>query len=96
MLVGDEAQPVRAILFDKTPAANWSLGWHQDRTIAVRQHINVAGFDHWNRKADAIHVEPPFEFIERMLTLRIHVDPVAERECAAAHRAWLAQNGAHF
>jgi len=76
MLVGDEAQPVRAILFDKTPAANWSLGWHQDRTIAVRQHINVAGFDHWNRKADAIHVEPPFEFIERMLTLRIHVDPV--------------------
>jgi len=34
--LGDAAQPVRAIMFDKTPGANWSLGWHQDRTIAVR------------------------------------------------------------
>lgn len=52
------------------------FGWHQDRTIAVRERFDVAEFDHWSRKADAIHVEPPFEFIERMLTLRIHVDPV--------------------
>jgi hypothetical protein len=34
-IIGAAARPVRAILFDKTPATNWSLGWHQDRTIAV-------------------------------------------------------------
>lgn len=28
-------RPVRAVVFDKTAAANWSLRWHQDRTIAV-------------------------------------------------------------
>lgn len=32
-LLGPEARPVRALLFDKSDSANWSLGWHQDRTI---------------------------------------------------------------
>jgi hypothetical protein len=39
--IGAEARPVRAILFDKSPAANWALGWHQDRTIAVRERRDV-------------------------------------------------------
>src|SRR5262244_244225 len=29
-VLGEACQPVRAILFDKTPATNWSLAWHQD------------------------------------------------------------------
>ena len=75
-VLGAGAHPVRAILFDKTIEANWTLGWHQDRTIAVRERIDAAGLEHWTRKAGAIHVEPPFEFIERMLTFRLHLDPV--------------------
>lgn len=75
-VLGEGAHPVRAILFDKTIEANWTVGWHQDRTIAVRERIDVAGFEHWTRKAGAIHVEPPFEFMERMLTFRLHLDPV--------------------
>jgi hypothetical protein len=35
-ILGRETRPVRATLFDKSPERNWSLGWHQDRTIAVR------------------------------------------------------------
>jgi hypothetical protein len=69
-------RPVRAILFDKTAAANWSLGWHQDRTIVVRERHDVPGFGPWGRKAGLLHVEPPFAVIEAMLTLRIHVDDV--------------------
>lgn len=75
-LAGRKVQPVRAILFDKTPEANWALGWHQDRTIAVKERVEIAGFEHWDCKAGAIHVEPPFGFIERMITFRIHIDPV--------------------
>jgi hypothetical protein len=75
-VLGDAATPVRAILFDKTPGANWSLGWHQDRTIAVRERIDRAGFDHWNSKAGVTHVEPSFDVLKRMLTARIHLDPV--------------------
>ena len=76
--LGDAAIPVRAILFDKTTTANWALGWHQDRTISVRERVDTPGFNHWNVKAGAVHVEPPFGLIERMVTARIHIDPVAE------------------
>jgi len=69
---------VRAILFDKTPSTNWSLAWHQDRVIAVRDRIEVAGFGPWSRKHGALHVAPPFEVLSRMITLRVHLDPVPE------------------
>jgi hypothetical protein len=77
-ILGPSAQPVRAVLFSKTPEMNWALGWHQDRTIAVRERIDVAGFTNWNTKAGAIHVEPPFNVIERMMTMRIHIDGAPE------------------
>jgi hypothetical protein len=59
----DAIRPVRAILFDKTANANWSLH-------------DVPGFGPWSRKAGLQHVEPPFALIEAMLTLRIHIDDV--------------------
>jgi hypothetical protein len=71
-------RPVRAVLFDKNAAADWSLAWHQDRTIAVRSRIETAGFGPWSRKQGVVHVEPPFGVIEEMLTVRIHLDPVDE------------------
>ncbi|WP_420140578.1 phytanoyl-CoA dioxygenase family protein [Sphingomonas sp.] len=75
-LVGTGARPVRAILFDKTASHNWPLGWHQDRTVAVRERRDVAGFAHWTMKDGVPHAEPPFALIERMVTTRIHLDPV--------------------
>jgi hypothetical protein len=77
-LPGPAARPVRAILFDKSEAANWALGWHQDRTIAVRARAEVPGFGPWSVKAGIHHVEPPFAVIERMRTIRIHLDPAPE------------------
>jgi hypothetical protein len=75
-LLGTWAKPVRAILFDKTRDTNWALGWHQDRTIAVRRRAPVVGFENWTTKKGSPHVEPPFDLIERMVTARIHIDPV--------------------
>jgi hypothetical protein len=74
-ILGPGTRPVRATLFDKSAARNWSLGWHQDRTIAVRARIDTPGFANWTKKANIVHVVPPFETLERMLTLRIHLDP---------------------
>ena len=74
--LGRCAAPVRAVLFDKTPTTNWALGWHQDRTIAVTERRDIAGFGPWSIKRGIQYVEPPFELIERMVTLRIHLDPV--------------------
>ncbi len=75
-LIGPHARPVRAIAFDKSPGANWSLGWHQDRTINVAARVEVPGFGPWTVKQGSPHVQPPFALIEAMITLRIHLDPV--------------------
>ncbi|ETI65081.1 phytanoyl-CoA dioxygenase [Sphingobium sp. C100] len=74
--LGDAAKPVRAILFDKSAAANWALGWHQDRTIAVATRIDTPGFGPWTVKSGIQHVAPPQSLLDAMLTLRIHLDPV--------------------
>ena len=75
-ILGGAARPVRAILFDKTPAANWALAWHQDRTVAVARRVEVDGFGPWTVKDGLPHVAPPFAVLAGMVTLRIHLDPV--------------------
>jgi hypothetical protein len=74
---GSAARPVRAILFDKSPQTNWGLGWHQDRTIAVRTRREAPGFGPWTVKRGMPHVAPPIGLLERMLTIRAHLDDVS-------------------
>ena len=68
------ARAVRAIAFDKTERANWFMPWHQDRTIAVKAHDDRAAVSNWTVKAGVPHCEAPVELLERMLTLRWHLD----------------------
>lgn len=75
-LIGLNVRPVRAILFDKRDDLNWSLGLHQDRTIAVAERHDVPGFGPWSIKAGQPHVQPPQALIDRMATLRVHLDDV--------------------
>lgn len=75
-VLGPASRPVRAILFDKTPETNWSLAWHQDRTICVRRRIDVDGFGPWTIKDGMQHVAPPFGILAHMVTLRVHIDDV--------------------
>jgi len=73
-VLGHDAFPVRAILFDKTPAANWKVSWHQDLTIAVKVRAEVAGYGPWTEKAGVVHVQPPVSILEHMLAGRLHID----------------------
>jgi len=73
-LIGDDARPVRAVLFDKTAGQNWALGWHQDRTVVVRERREVPGFGPWSTKQGLLHVAPPIAVFEGMATFRIHLD----------------------
>jgi hypothetical protein len=73
-LLGLGAFPVRGLLFDKVPAANWGVGWHQDQFIPVAQRKEVPGFTAWSVKRGVPHVRPPAHILERMVTLRIHLD----------------------
>ncbi len=79
-VVGKDARPVRGIFFDKLPGANWKVAWHQDRAIAVARKIDVQGFGPWSVKEGVAHVQPPVELLERMVTVRVHLDDCGE-EC---------------
>ncbi|MBK6705285.1 MAG: phytanoyl-CoA dioxygenase family protein [Caulobacteraceae bacterium] len=69
------ARPVRIIAFNKTEANNWTLPWHQDRVVALRERAETPGFTNWTNKAGIWHAEPPIELLERILFARIHLDP---------------------
>src|SRR5205807_2460085 len=73
-----EPFPAQAIYFDKSAERNWMVAWHQDLTIAVRERIEVAGFGPWSMKGAALHVQPPIEVLEKMLTVRLHLDDADE------------------
>lgn len=77
-LLGPKARAVRALLFDKTPSTNWSLGWHKDRTIVVRERIEVHGFGPWTIKQGLVHVAPPAALQRDMITMRVHLDAVPD------------------
>ena len=76
-VLGPECGLVRGLFFDKPPAGNWSLPWHQDTTIAVTDHsLPNTRFRNRTLKAGVPHVEAPDELLRMMLTLRIHLDQV--------------------
>lgn len=89
-VLGEDARLVRAILFDKTPRANWSVPWHQDVFVALRERVDVAGWTAWTVKDGVVHARPPLGVLERMLTVRIHLD-----DCTAADGPLRVVPGSH-
>jgi hypothetical protein len=89
-VLGEEAFPVRGILFDKTEAANWKVPWHQDLTIAVAEKVETNGFGPWSVKTGVQHVQPPAFVLENMLSVRIHLD-----NCPAENGALKVIPGSH-
>ena len=89
-VLGDTFFPVRGILFDKIPDANWKVPWHQDVTIEVREKIEVESYGPWTMKAGAQSVQPPVEILEKMISVRLHLD-----ECDESNGALRVVPGSH-
>ena len=89
-VLGERAFLVRSILFDKNPAANWDVVWHQDKTIPVAAQRDAPGFGPWSTKDGAPHVQPPAAVLEGMLTVRLHLD-----DCDDSNGALLVVPGSH-
>jgi hypothetical protein len=73
-IFGERAFAVRAIFFDKASDANWSLFWHQDNVISVRERADAPGFAGWSRKAGVWQVQPPPDVLASMMAIRVHLD----------------------
>ena len=82
---------VRAILFDKRDGANWPVPWHQDLSLAVAERTELPGWGPWSVKAGVVHVQPPAEYLEQMLALRLHLD-----DCPAENGALKVLPGTHL
>lgn len=92
-VLGADCFAVRALLFDKTPSANWKVAWHQDVTIAVAEQRDLPGFGPWSVKAGVVHVQPPREILERMVAVRVHLDPCGAENGPLRVLAGSHQNG---
>jgi ectoine hydroxylase-related dioxygenase (phytanoyl-CoA dioxygenase family) len=77
-ILGAQAMLVRGLMFDKSPESNWGIFWHQDLSIAVRQREDVPDFGPWSIKAGIQHVQPPPAILQKMLTVRLHLDDCQE------------------
>ena len=49
-ILGPGAMPIRATLFDKSPASNWLVVWHQDTALPMRERRETAGWGPWSVK----------------------------------------------
>lgn len=79
LLMGRKFGLVRTLFFDKPPMRSWTLPWHRDLTIAVRDNsLPTSVFRNPTVKARVPHVEAPRIVLEQMTTLRIHLDEVTE------------------
>jgi Phytanoyl-CoA dioxygenase (PhyH) len=81
-ILGTKSFPVRGILFDKVPEANWKVPLHQDVTIAVQNKVEADGYGPWSIKADVLHVQPSAAVLDEMLSVRLHIDPCGEENGA--------------
>lgn len=89
-ILGNQALLVRGLMFDKSSDSNWGIFWHQDLSIAVRQREAVSEFGPWSIKAGIQHVQPPAHILQKMLTVRLHLD-----DCQAPNGALRVLPGSH-
>jgi hypothetical protein len=67
-ILGEDAVPFRATLFDKSFRSNWFVAWHQDKTLPVRGRQEVKGWGPWSLKGGVISAQAPAYALEQILT----------------------------
>jgi len=73
-VLGPDAFPFRATLFDKSPAANWLVVWHQDTALPLRQRIDLPGWGPWSLKEGVDYAHAPSTALSQVLALRVSCD----------------------
>lgn len=73
-VLGKDAIPFRATFFDKSPASNWLVVWHQDTALPLRERHELPGWGPWSIKDGVNYAHAPASALERILALRLHLD----------------------
>jgi ectoine hydroxylase-related dioxygenase (phytanoyl-CoA dioxygenase family) len=73
-ILGSEAFPFRATLFDKSPTSNWLVVWHQDTALPLRERRETPGWGPWSVKDGVNYAHAPASALSQVLALRVHLD----------------------
>ena len=73
-VLGTHAFPFRATLFEKSPAANWLVVWHQDTALPLRERSEAAGWGPWSVKEGIAYAHAPAAALSHVLALRVSLD----------------------
>lgn len=77
-ILGQEAFPFRATLFDKSQNSNWLVVWHQDTALPLCERRETTGWGPWSVKEGVTYAHAPASALEQVLALRIHLDDSTE------------------
>ena len=89
--LGASAVPYKATLFDKSPARNWLVTWHQDTALPL-WNAAIFRWGPWSIKSGITYAHAPATALSRVVALRLHFDDSREKR-AAAGASWNAALG---
>jgi ectoine hydroxylase-related dioxygenase (phytanoyl-CoA dioxygenase family) len=64
----------RATVFDKSPASNWLVVWHQDTALPIQERREEPGWGPWSIKEGIVYAHAPASALEQIVALRVHLD----------------------
>jgi ectoine hydroxylase-related dioxygenase (phytanoyl-CoA dioxygenase family) len=73
-VLGGEAVPFRATLFDKSAEVNWLVAWHQDTALPLREKKDMPRWGPWSVKERIVYAHAPADALMRVVALRVHLD----------------------
>jgi hypothetical protein len=73
-VLGPQAFPFRATIFDKSQDANWLVAWHQDKALPLRHRLEASGWGPWSTKEGIPYAHAPADVLSQVVALRIHLD----------------------
>ena len=73
-VLGRDAFPFRATIFDKSLGANWLVVWHQDTALPVRSRLEAVGWGPWSVKEGIHYAHAPTSALSRVVALRVSFD----------------------
>ena len=72
--LGETAIPHKATLFDKSPARNWLVAWHQDTALPLSERREIPEWGPWSTKAGVTYALAPASALAQVVALRLHLD----------------------
>jgi len=73
-ILGNDAVPYRATMFNKSGDVNWLVIWHQDTALPLANRFQRKGWGPWSKKAGVSYAHAPTEVLSNVVALRIHLD----------------------